>query len=166
MRFDGQVWFDFSTPSVWVFYRWVRALAESGYDITLDWMPLPTESERAAMATLLSVDEPQDRGRFLHAMLGLVHLEGRSASDMKTVAEALHVAKLDSHVVRDQHQLLDDLATRAEELGITAVPTLYRHGPALSIQLNPAVLSGDVAQTAVTINDVMESDGIWELKKP
>lgn len=85
---------------------------------------------------------------------------------MKTVAEALHVAKLDSHVVRDQHQLLDDLATRAEELGITAVPTLYRHGPALSIQLNPAVLSGDVAQTAVTINDVMESDGIWELKKP
>lgn len=166
MRFDGQVWFDFSTPSVWVFYRWVRALAASGAEVSLDWMPLPNASEQVAMATLLSVEQPQDRGRFLHAMLGLVHLEGRSVSDMKTVAGALREAGLGSLLVRDDHQLLNDLGVRAGELEIDAVPTLYRHGPALSIQLNSAALGGDVQQTARIINEVIETDGIWELRKP
>lgn len=166
MRFEGQVWFNFSAPPVWVFYRWVRALAATGVDVTLEWMPLPNDAEQVAMATLLSVEQPQDRGRFLHAMLGLVHLEGRSASDTKTVAEALRAARLDSLIARDEHPLLEDLGARSDGLGVDAVPTLYRHGPPLSIQLSTAVLGGDVRQTARTINEVMESDGIWELRKP
>jgi 2-hydroxychromene-2-carboxylate isomerase len=166
MQFRGQVWFDFSSPSVWVFYRWVRALAESGVDVALDWMPLPADAEREAMATLLGIEDSQDRGRFLHAMLGLVHIDKRSASEMETVAEALRAAGLDSMIVRDEHPLLKDLATRSTELGIDAVPTLCRHGPVLSVQLNDSVFDGDVQQVARTINEVMESDGIWELRKP
>lgn len=166
MQFNGQVWFDFSTPSVWVFYRWVRALASSGAEVAIEWMPLPKGSERAAMATLLAIEKPQDRGRFIHAMLGLVHMEGLEASDMKTVAAALQAAGLESVVVKDAHPLLEALRTRATEVGVDVVPSLVRHGPALSIQLNPAVLDGDPQRAARTINDVIDSDGIWELRKP
>jgi len=68
MAFDGQIWFDFSAPSVWVFYQWVRALASTGTDVAIDWLPLPKGTERAAMATLLSIEQPEARGRYLPAM--------------------------------------------------------------------------------------------------
>ncbi len=166
MQFNGQVWFDFSTPSVWVFYRWVRELASSGAEVAIEWMPLPKGSERAAMATLLAIEKPEDRGRFIHAMLGLVHMEGLQASELKTVAAALQAAGLDSVVVMDAHPLLEALRARATEVGVEAVPSLVRHGPAISIQLNPAVLDEEPQKTAWTINDVIDNDGIWQLSKP
>ncbi len=166
MQFNGQVWFDFSSPSVWVFYKWVRALAASGAEVAIEWMPLPKGSERAAMATLLAIEKPEDRGRFIHALLGLVHVDGLQASELKTVAAALQAAGLDSVVVKDAHPLLEDLRARATEVGVDAVPSLVRHGPVLSIQLNPAVLDAEPQKTARTINDVIDSDGIWELSKP
>lgn len=166
MRFTGQVWFDFSSPSVWVFYRWLRLLAESGSTVAIEWMPFPKGIERAAMSTLLSIEDPNDRGRFLHAMLGLVHMESMPATDIRTVAAALSVAELELEVVRDAHPLLEQLRAEATKLGVDAVPTVYRHGPVLSIQLNPAVLNDDPNDTARRIIDVMESDGIWELRKP
>lgn len=164
--FTGQVWFDFSSSAVWTFYRWVRQLAESGADVAIEWLPLPKGTERAAMATLLSIDAPVDRGRYLHAMLGLVHLEGMEASELKTVAAALQAAGLDSMIVKDAHPLLEDLRKRAMGLGVDAVPTLYRSGPVMSIQLNPAILNQNPWDTAETINKVLGSDGVWELRKP
>jgi uncharacterized membrane-anchored protein len=118
------------------------------------------------MATLLAIDEPEDRGRYLHAMLGLVHMEGMSASDIRTVAAALQAADLNSVVVKDAHPLLEELRSRAMLLGVDAVPSLYRRGPVMSIQLNPAVLAEDPSETAETINRALGSDGIWELRKP
>ncbi len=164
--FTGQVWFDFSTPSVWVFYRWLRLLAASGAAVGIEWMPLPKGTERAAMSTLVSLEDGQERGRFLHAMLGLVHMEGMPATDLKTVAAALQAAGLDADIVKDAHPLLEDLKATAITLGVDAVPTLYRHGPVISIQMNPAVLNDDPRETARKITEVMESDGIWELRKP
>lgn len=164
--FTGQVWFDFSTPSVWVFYQWLRLLAESGATVGVEWLPLPKGTERAAMSTLLSLDDPHDRGRYLHAMFGLVHLEGRPASNLRTVAAALSAAEIDRETVSDAHPLLAELKASATKLGVDAVPTLYRHGPVISIQMNPAVLNDDPRETARKIIDVMESDGIWELRKP
>jgi hypothetical protein len=166
MLFDGQIWFDFSSPSVWTFYCWARQLAESGADVAIEWLPLPKGTERAAMATLLSIEEPNDRGRYLHAMLGLVHLEGMEASDLKTVAAALAAAELNSVIVKDAHPLLEDLRSLAMGLGVDAVPTLYRSGPVMSIQLNPAILNEDPGETAQTINKVIGCDGMWELRKP
>jgi hypothetical protein len=164
--FTGQVWFDFSSPSVWVFYQWVRALASTGTAVAIEWLPLPRGTERAAMATLLAIDVPDDRGRYIHALLGLVHIEGRSPADLKTVAEALQTADLNSVIVKDAHPLLADLRSRASRLGVDSVPMLYRRGPVMSIQLNPAVLSEDPRDVANTIDQVMDSDGIWELRKP
>lgn len=144
----------------------MRQLAESGADVAIEWLPLPKGTERAAMATLLSIDTPVERGRYLHAMLGLVHLEGMAASELKTVAAALQAAGLDSMIVKDAHPLLEDLRKRATALGVDAVPTLYRRGPVMSIQLNPAILNQNPWETAETINKVIGSDGVWELRKP
>jgi len=166
MRFSGQVWFDFSSPAVWTFYRWVRRLAASGAEVALEWMPFPNDSEQIAMATLLGIEDPGDRGRFIHAMLGLVHVEKKSASEMSTVIEALGAAELDPVIVAQDHPLFGDLSARCKELAIDAVPSLVRHGPVLSIQLNPAVLNEEPQRIARTINDVVECDGIWELRKP
>jgi hypothetical protein len=166
MAFDGQIWFDFSAPSVWVFYQWVRALASTGTDVAIDWLPLPKGTERAAMATLLSIEQPEDRGRYLHAMLGLVHIEGMAATDLKTIAAALQAADLDSVIVKDAHPLLEELRSRATELGVDAVPTLFRRGPVMSIQFNPAILDEDPRAIAETINRVLGCDGMWELRKP
>ncbi|MFV1971614.1 MAG: hypothetical protein ACC683_11515, partial [Acidimicrobiia bacterium] len=150
----------------WVFYKWLRALASSGVEVGIEWLPLPKGIERAAMATFLAIEEPQDRGLFIHAMLGLVHMEGESASDLETVEAALRAAGLNSVVVEDASPALEDLRSRAGEVGVDAVPTLQRHGPVLSIQLNPAVLDDDPRAIARSINDVIDSDGIWELRKP
>lgn len=166
MAFDGQIWFDFSSPSVWVFYQWVRTLASTGTDVAIDWLPLPKGTERAAMATLLSIEQPEDRGRYLHAMLGLVHIEGMAATDLKTIAAALQAADLNSVIVKDAHPLLEELRSRATELGVDAVPTLSRRGPVMSIQFNPAILDEDPRATAETINRVLGCDGMWELRKP
>jgi 2-hydroxychromene-2-carboxylate isomerase len=166
MQFAGQVWFDFSTPSVWVFYQWLRLLAESGAAVGIEWMPLPKGTERAAMSTLVSLEDPTERSQYLHAMLGLVHIEGMPATDLKTVAAALDAAGLDREIVTDAHPLLEDLKATATGLGVDAVPTLYRTGPVISIQLNPAVLNDDPMETAQKIIEIMESDGIWELRKP
>lgn len=166
MLFDGQIWFDFSSPAVWTFYRWVRQLAETGAEVAIEWLPLPKGTERAAMATLLAIEAPQERGRYLHAMLGLVHMEGMNASDLKTVQAALQAADLDSIVAKDAHPLLEELRSRATALGVDAVPTLYRRGPVMSIQLNPAILNENPWETAETINKVIDCDGMWELRKP
>jgi uncharacterized membrane-anchored protein len=166
MLFDGQIWFDFASPSVWTFYRWVRQLAESGADVAIEWLPLPKGTERAAMATLLSIDDPQERGRYLHALLGLVHIEGMEASHLRTVAAALQAADLDEDIVKDAHPLLEELRSLASSLGVDAVPTLYRRGPVMSIQLNPAILNENPRETAETINKVIGCDGMWELRKP
>jgi hypothetical protein len=166
MLFDGQIWFDFSSPAVWTFYQWVRHLAESGADVAIEWLPLPKGTERAAMATLISINDPQDRGRYLHAMLGLVHTEGMEASDLKTVAAALQAADLDVEIVKDAHPLLEELRSLASSRGVDAVPTLYRGGPVMSIQLNPAILNENPWETAETINKVIGCDGMWELRKP
>ena len=141
-------------------------MAESGAKVGIEWVPLPKGTERAAMSTLLSLEDPTERGRYLHAILGLVHMEGMPATDLRTVAAALDAAGLDREIVKDAHPLLADLKATALALGVDAVPTLYRTGPVISIQLNPAVLNDDPRETAQKIIDIMDSDGIWELRKP
>ena len=136
MAFDGQVWFDFSSPSVWVFYQWVRFLAQTDAEVSIEWLPYPSENEKCAMATLLGIDGGNNRGKFIHAMLGLVHIEKRPVNDRPTVLAALDAAGLESDIVRDDHPLLEELSVRADGLGIDALPSLVRHGPVLSIQLN------------------------------
>lgn len=165
MRFDGQVWFDFSEPAVWQFYRFVRALAEAGHEVALEWKPLPREGEEAIAVTFLSLDEPRERGRFLHAAFGLVHGQHEDPTASSTVESALAAAGIDA-VASVSQDRLDVLRAEASDLGVIGVPAMYRHGPVVRIELNGAATSGDVALRAATILHMLEDDGIWGLTKP
>ena len=162
MDFDGQVWFNFTDDAVWRFYRFVRELASAGARVGLDWRPLPTEAEAGAMSVFESLSSPEDRGRYLHALLGLVHIEDRDPGEPETVAEAVRAAE----VQPGARAALDSLTEEAARLGVRTVPALYRHGPVVTVRLTDAALSGDVRRTAATILEMASDDGIWELSKP
>jgi len=162
MNFDGQVWFDFRDPAVWQFYRFVRELAARRHTVALEWRPFPTEGQEDAMLTYESLASPDDRGRFLHSLLGLVHIEGRDPGDPGVVATAV----LAANVEPGDHRSLDSAAAAAAQLGVQAVPSLYRLGPIVTVRLNGAALLGDVEQRAATILAMAADDGIWELSKP
>lgn len=165
MRFDGQVWFDFSEPAVWQFYRFVRALAEDGHEVALEWKPLPRDGEETFAATFLGLAEPHERGRFLHAAFGLVHGEHEDPTSRSTVKAALAAAGIDP-VADGSQDRLEALRAEAIALGVTAVPSMYRHGPVVRIELNGAATRGNVALRAGTILRMLDDDGIWGLTKP
>lgn len=165
VRFDGQVWFDFSHRSVWEFYVFVRALARAGGSVALEWSPFVDAPEATAAATFLHLDDPTARGRFLHTMLGLVHLEGADPTDRETVERALSLARLDVEPV-DDDDAVGAMRAAGRELGVVAVPSLYRLGPVMAIDLNAAATEGDVIARARTILAVSDDDGLWGLMKP
>jgi hypothetical protein len=165
MKFDGRVWFDFANPEVWQFYKFVLALAEDGNGVGLEWVPLYRGTETEAMATFISLPTPQDRGRFLHAMLGLVHIEKLDPLSSATVAKALEAAEcVTPETVGDD--ALDDITEKASAMGVSETPTLFTGGPVMHIVLNQAATMGNLVETGETILAVLESDGIWTLAKP
>lgn len=166
MQLDGQVWFSFRNPDVWVFYRFVRELAASGNTVNLDWVPLRDVEEARSMATFVAIAEPDQRGRFLHAMLGLIHIEREKFDDDSIITAALSVAGIAPVGPEVDEDELSSLAAHAGSLGVTETPTLYSHGPASHIRLTEAALMGDVAVTAASIVAVADDDGIWGIAKP
>jgi len=165
VQFMGQVWFDFSERSVWEFYRFVREVAAQGDVVSLDWRPLPARGQEPIASAYLSLASPDDRGRFLHAALGLVHLEGADPADPSTLAAAADASGLEVDASVDA-AALDRLRGDASDLGVVAVPTVYRHGPVVHVVLNAAATMGDVRSRARTIWAMVDDDGIWELSKP
>ena len=166
MQFDGQVWFSFRNPEVWIFYRFVRELASAGHSVNLDWVPLSDPDEAASMATFLAIEDPEYRGRFLHAMLGLIHIEREPFDDEAIIGNALAASGVTSAGASVGEGVLASRAVEAESLGVTATPTLYRHGPASHIRLTEAAITGDAATTASSILSVADDDGIWGIAKP
>ena len=118
------------------------------------------------MATFLAIEDPEHRGRFLHAMLGLIHIEGEPFDDEAIIGEALSASGVASAGASAGEGDLVARAAEAESLGITATPTLYRHGPASHIRLTEAALMGDAATTASAILSAADDDGIWGIAKP
>lgn len=161
----GQVWFDFASSDVWLFYRFIRAAAGSGIPVALDWQPLPTVGQDLAMSVFAAIEDPLSRGKFLHAMLGLVHLEGMPADEPTTVSAAIASAGVDSEA-KVVPELLAEREARATALSIGGTPTLYRDGSPIRVVLTGAALMGDFDKTSRTIVAAMENDGIWELRKP
>lgn len=165
MRFDGQVWFDFSSAAVWDFYGFVRALARGGTPVALEWRPFVGADQIVLASTFLALDRPEDRGRFLHAALGLVHLDGADPASSTTVRSALEIARLD---LEPSHDVDAAIAAReaGEGLGVRSVPSMYRHGPVVAITVNAAATRGDLVARARTILDMLDDDGLWRLEKP
>ncbi len=166
MRFDGRVWFDFTNPAVWRFYRFIRAFVDAGNSASLDWVPLYNGMEAEAMSVFISLPSPADRGQFLHGLLRSVHLDGADANDTFVVRRALDTAGLGERDVGPEIDALEAMAQSAAELGVTDTPTLYNHGPVMHVVLNIVASTGDVEATARSIVSVLESDGIWRLSKP
>jgi hypothetical protein len=166
MQFDGQVWFSFRNPDVWLFYRFVRELASAGSAVNLEWLPLPDPDEQTAMATFLAIAEPEQRGRFLHTMLGLIHIERQTFDDDVIVQRAVAVSDVKPGDVVASQDALSHLTETASSQGVVATPTVYRHGPASHIRLTDAALMGDTAATAALLLSVADNDGIWSVVKP
>ncbi|MCL1592828.1 MAG: hypothetical protein M3132_00570 [Actinomycetia bacterium] len=165
MRFDGRVWFDFTNPQVWHFYRFIRSFVKAGNEAAIEWLPLFDGEQVEAMSAYVMPRSPEDRGRFLHAMLGLVHVEGMDANERPTVSQALAAAGLGSEIVVDVEKLRQ-ISTEAHVLGVAKTPTLYKLGPVLHIELNAAAYTGDVTATGASILAVLANDGVWGLTKP
>ena len=165
MRFDGQVWFDFGDRAVWDFYAFIRALAGRGTEVALEWKPFVSDDQATMASTFLGLDRPDERGRFLHAALGLVHLEGEDPAADETVRSAMAIARITGEPRGDTGEVAS-LRSRAIELGVRRVPSLYRHGPVVAVTVNGAATTGDVEARAGTILAMLDDDGIWELTKP
>ena len=165
MRFDGRVWFEFSNPAVWQFYKFVLALAEDGNNVGLEWVPLYRGVEAEAMSTFVALPTPQDRGRFLHAMLGLAHIESLDPRAPATVTKALAASGCE-RPDRVGVAALEAITAKAAEMGVDHTPTLFTGGPVMHIVLNQAASMGNLVDTADAILAVLESDGIWTLAKP
>ncbi|KAA3641829.1 MAG: hypothetical protein DWP92_00530 [Armatimonadetes bacterium] len=166
MEFSGQVWFEFGCPDAWLFYRFVRKLAESGVRVNLDWMPIPTPETELAASVYSGLRTADDKGRFFHALFGLTFLEDMEAGSRGTVTRAVAEAALDDVTVESDADTVASLTGRANELGVRWSPSLYRHGPVTAITLTPAALIDDPSATAEAILGVADNDGIWELSKP
>lgn len=166
MEFVGRIYFKFDCGDAWLFYRFVRALAESGANVALEWSPMPTPETELAVSVHERLESTDARGRFLHAMFGLVHIQGLDVSDPTTVSVAIESAGLGEVEATIDRRGLDRLNAQITDLGVTWSPSLYRHGPVTAITLNPAVLTGNVQASATSILRVADDDGIWELAKP
>ncbi len=166
MRFEGKVWFDFANPQVWQFYRFVRAFAKAGNTVAFDWVPFYQGSEAEAMSVYIGLSSPIERGRYLHALLGLVHLEGRDPNDREAVLGAIDAAGVPGGLPLVDTSALEAMASSARELGVTNTPTLYQLGPVAHVVVNAAASSGHLELTAQSIMSVLSDDGIWSITKP
>lgn len=164
--FTGRVYFKYDCGDSWLFYRFVRAVADAGMNVALEWVPMPTAETEIAVCVGERLVDPNERGRFLHAMFGLVHIEGLDASDEATVVAATKAAGLTQIDMTADVELIGSLVEDQAALGVTSSPSLYRHGPVTAVTLNPAVLMGDIRASAASILAVADDDGIWELRKP
>ena len=166
MQLDGRMWFDFANPQVWHFYQFIRAFAKAGNTVALDWIPFYQGSEAEAMSVYIGLSSPLERGRFLHALLGLVHLEGLDPDDREAVLRAMDAAGVSGGLPLVDTSALEAMAANAKELGVTSTPTLYQLGPVAHIVVNSAASRGHLELTAQTIMSVLSDDGIWSITKP
>lgn len=175
MQFACRVYFDFASRDVWTFFRLLGAAAADGVELQTDWRPFASASDSDASVLPLAAyeavrrSEPDRHGAFLLALLTAVHVDGADPSDTATLTAAAELAAVDPALIAVSADFIGVvMATTAEarELGVSATPTLYRHGPVLHVVLTPAAFQGDAAARLRTIDAVLEDDAIWRLAKP
>jgi hypothetical protein len=79
------------------------------------------------------------------------------------------VAAKSASIVGTVEPDFDAVARSTEEgssIGVFAAPTIFRHGPVLHVEVNPAAYSGNILDRLKLIDGVLEDDGIWSLEKP
>jgi 2-hydroxychromene-2-carboxylate isomerase len=176
MEFTGRVYFDFASREVFRFFQIIAGARREGAEVGLEWRGYATSAtapDRDALAAseLVRADAPQSHGAFVQAMLAAVHVEGMGfdADLIPIVAKAAGVEPgivQPGEVASRGEQLLAATIAEAEALGVSAVPTVYRHGPAVTVRTTPAVLTGSALRRLELIDAMLEDDGVWGLTKP
>ena len=179
MRFSGRVYFDFVAPAVWRFYRFLTVAAAEGATLQLDWRPFQQQGaagrdgEEALFAYAWIREHDQAASAtYLQALLTAYHRNGAEADIIATAESAARVAGIDAagwrEAVSGAHGA-NAVARATEEgrgLGVSRVPSLYRHGPVLHVDLTPAALDPGALRRLELIDGVLEDDAIWTLSKP
>lgn len=169
MIFQGRIYYDFSLP-VWRFYRFLTAASNEGVELRLEWRPFLTESDPQSAAGLALVESvrrqfPNRHGAYLQALLALRHLEGADLADPSVTAIASASASIGGTVEPDSDAVVRS-TSEGIRLGVSGAPTVFRHGPVLRVDVNPAAYSGNTLERLRLIDGVLEDDGIWSLSKP
>ena len=172
MRFEGRVYFDFDSPAVWWFYRFLSVASKAGAELRMDWRPFDPDGDvasRRALAGFAAVaDEyPERQGAYLQALLALRHHQGEDLGDADTLEKAADAARVSAPSASTEwFDRVAESTLEGRKLGVSQTPTLYRHGPVLHVEMNMAALSGDVLERLNLIDGVLSDDGIWGLTKP
>jgi len=182
MEFTGRIYFSCGSPDVFRLYRMLDEAAGQGVAVSVEWIgvipndlppgPLQGDALATAMAEYLRVEHPGSHESFLQAVLALVHVEGIDIDHPGLMQRALSVAAIDLAAIEatatddNLRGLLAASNRAASDLGVTDVPSIYRHGPSLFVRTTPAVASGSASQRLALISGMLEDDGLWELRKP
>lgn len=173
MLFAARIYFDFTDPAVWRLYRFLVAAEKAGAELRTDWRSFgagPSSSARALGSyEAVRASDPDRHGAYLQAMLVARHMSGEEPGHPSVQAGAAAAAGVDPGVVADPDRFEGAVAESTAEgrrLGVTAVPSLYRHGPVAHVSLTAASETGDVLRRLATIDAFLEDDGIWEVSKP
>ena len=177
MHFAGRLYFDFVSKDVFRLYRLLADAREGGAEVTVDWRGFPASTsspDRGALAAseLVRSELPSLHGAFVQAVLVAVHLENADVADHDVLVLAARVAGFDpvqiapELVAAEGLALLDDSVSDAQAMGISVVPSLYRHGTPVLIRTTPAVAKGSALKRLEIIDAMLDDDGLWELSKP
>ena len=151
MRFDGRLYFDFSSPDVWRFYRFLVAAVADGAVLGLDWEPfIRRDDNRPSLLAHVAVRsaQPEKSGAFVQAMLAAVHEHQEPHDSLATIKGAAAAAEIDPDWLAeritgaDTVDALEAAQVEAVEMGVTGTPTLYRNGPVLYVEVSGAAPTG------------------------
>ena len=178
--FTGTVYFDFEGADSWRLFSLLTRAAAEGIRVDVDWIGFPVggPGDREAMtpgvralAAHAAVVEPVRQQVVRQALFTLVHRQGDSLDAELTYRAAAKVAGLDGDVLlaaipQVGFTTVAAAHERAVAGGITATPTVARHGPPVRVVTNPAIHHGPAKPRLELIDRMLEDDGIWELVKP
>jgi hypothetical protein len=134
--------------------------------------PLVGDPLATAIAEDLRRGDPKVHAAYIQLMLAAVHVEGIAIDHPGLVARAIEKAGADpQEILAPAHEetlrgALEDATSTAADLGVSLVPSLYRHGPVMHVRTTGAVASGNATRRLELLAAVMDDDGLWELRKP
>jgi hypothetical protein len=178
--FAGTVYFDFEDADSWRLFSLFTRAATEGVRLELDWVGFPAGGPGDAesmtpgvrgLAAHAAVAEPARRQVVRQALFTLVHRQGDSLGAELTYRAAAKVAGLDGDVLMAAIPQVGFTAVaaaydRAVAAGITATPTIARHGPPVRVVTNAAIHDGPARPRLELIDRMLEDDGMWQLVKP
>lgn len=182
MDFTGRVFFSFGEKDVFRLYRLLADAGAEGTRIGVEWVgvcvggvpggPLVGDPLATAIAEDLRQADPMVHAAYIQLMLAAVHVEGIAIDHPGLVARAIDKAGADSRAIlapgyeATLRDMLEGATSTAADLGVSAVPSLYRHGPVMHVRTTGAVASGSATRRLDLLAAVMDDDGLWELRKP